>query len=571
MDLPADVRVLIVEDEDAIRRLTSRTLTDQGFACDVAADGVEAEERIARQKYDVVVTDLRMPNKHGHALALALLSLPERPIIVIHTGVTEPRLARDLLARGVDDILFKPLDFGILAAKVRALVDRRRRERLTNEAVASATPPSCETETDGDRPIDLEQLLSKLSGLSRILPISDAAFDVYGLTTDDRTDALQIAAAIQRDAAFAAEVLRLANSLFYNPSAQPITELERAVVRIGRKRIGDLALATHTLTTLTANVLPWLDIGLVWRRSMAAGLAVEMLVEETKSQRLEEGLVLGAIVAPLGRVVLGMLFPEQYETLTERCRAEGGMLAEREAETFPLDPIETMARLLEIWKVPEGLRLPLQRTALDAAALERLPTEQRRQAELLRAAIDLGEAAVGRWETWDKIDVPSATLARLGVADPTKLIERIRRDVDVLADFRFRGTKPSVVPAVRTGRELDYEGLTAGSADHLERVIASMGIVCRPLAAFGGNHAGGIVVVNGLGKTAERAAENLTRLRHRKLLIVTDEARAESFRRQGQVITLPTSYDRLRQACWTCSRPTPEQAGSARSSLSVFA
>jgi DNA-binding response OmpR family regulator len=116
---------LIVDDEAMMRRLLQRALSQQGFQCDCAGDGNEAEEKAAKTQYDAVVTDLKMPNKHGHALATHLLSLEHRPVIVVHTGVIEPRLAKDLLARGVDDILFKPCDFEVLAAKVKALVQRR--------------------------------------------------------------------------------------------------------------------------------------------------------------------------------------------------------------------------------------------------------------------------------------------------------------------------------------------------------------------------------------------------------------------------------------------------------------
>ncbi len=118
-------RVLVVDDEPMIQKLVVRALSQHGFNCDTADDGNDAEELMSSEHYDVVVSDLKMPNKHGHALAIGLLAQRDRPLIVIYTGVAEPRLAKDLLARGVDDIVFKPLDVSVLAAKVQALVDRR--------------------------------------------------------------------------------------------------------------------------------------------------------------------------------------------------------------------------------------------------------------------------------------------------------------------------------------------------------------------------------------------------------------------------------------------------------------
>ena len=116
---------LIVDDEFAIRRLVATELKNNGFDCDTAANGQEASRLASEKRYDVVVTDLRMPEKHGHAFILELLDRPDRPLIVVYTGVIEPRLATDLLARGVDDIIFKPVNLGFLAAKIVSLIARR--------------------------------------------------------------------------------------------------------------------------------------------------------------------------------------------------------------------------------------------------------------------------------------------------------------------------------------------------------------------------------------------------------------------------------------------------------------
>ncbi|NOX53989.1 MAG: HDOD domain-containing protein [Planctomycetes bacterium] len=127
-------RGLIVDDEEPIRRLLARALSCEGIECDQAADGRQAFERYRSRRYDVVVTDLRMPNRHGHALCVDLLKASNRPLIVVLTGVIEPRLVRDLLARGVDDVEFKPVDFRAFAAKIKVLLEARPTLRRKNGA-----------------------------------------------------------------------------------------------------------------------------------------------------------------------------------------------------------------------------------------------------------------------------------------------------------------------------------------------------------------------------------------------------------------------------------------------------
>ena len=128
-------RVLVVEDEAMIRQLTMRALAKEGFACDSAIDGDEAIKMVESHKYDLVVTDLCMPNTHGHALGVRILQMEDRPSIVVLTGVTEPRLAKDLISRGVDDVMFKPIPYATFAAKVKALVNRRRANKHSDSAV----------------------------------------------------------------------------------------------------------------------------------------------------------------------------------------------------------------------------------------------------------------------------------------------------------------------------------------------------------------------------------------------------------------------------------------------------
>lgn len=115
-------RVLAVDDEPAVRDLVARSLTSAGLSCDMAADGVEASEMIDRDRYDLIVLDLWMPRRPGHQLAHALLDREERPLILVLTGIAESSLVLDLLKRGVDDVIFKPIDPYLLADRVKGLL-----------------------------------------------------------------------------------------------------------------------------------------------------------------------------------------------------------------------------------------------------------------------------------------------------------------------------------------------------------------------------------------------------------------------------------------------------------------
>lgn len=151
MNVASPFRALIVDDEPSVRQAVMRALNRSGFTCDAAADGRTAIEMVNQSCFDVVVTDLRMPEANGHKLAADLLEMPTRPAIVVLTGVLEPKLSDDLWARGVDDIQYKPVDFGLLAMKIRRIVDRRRQTTPASlQAAANASAADNSLATKGD-------------------------------------------------------------------------------------------------------------------------------------------------------------------------------------------------------------------------------------------------------------------------------------------------------------------------------------------------------------------------------------------------------------------------------------
>lgn len=126
----SEYRALVVEDEPAVRELTARALSARGFDCTLARDGREALEHLCDDKFDVVVTDFRMPNLNGHRLVHEIADQEDRPVVVVVTGVIDPGLVGSVLNSGADDILFKPVDYAVMAVKVRFLVEQQHARKL---------------------------------------------------------------------------------------------------------------------------------------------------------------------------------------------------------------------------------------------------------------------------------------------------------------------------------------------------------------------------------------------------------------------------------------------------------
>jgi len=549
-------RVLVVDDEPAIRALIIRALEMQQIACTPASDGQEADDLMSINTFDAVVTDLRMPNRHGHALASELLAAHDRPLVVVVTGVLEPRLAKDLLHRGVDDIHFKPVNYSLLATKLRAQLDRRHAAQLTTSAAKLAGARGVGTAgTNGVDRIDRDDFFSRLAHVATILPVSKVAIDVINLTSRSDVDAEKLTACLVRDASLAVEILKMANSAFYRrPQAAQIDELRDAVVRIGFKRVGELALASSTLSTLTSSVLPWVDVSLLWRRSMAGGLVIERLNSKTTLGGEDEGLFLSALVRPLGRIVLGTIYPREYDNMIVRCHTSRAALSTLEEQVFPETECQAMAHLLSTWTIPEEVFLPLRHATLDFNELKSLSEPLRTKIAMLKLATIIGELTVGRWEGWELIDIPPTHAFHNLPADRLyEEIEQVRRD---LQELEALCKLPHFVP--RTPGQLDdgapdsfaYCNLSFTTTDVLAHYLDSLGFPYVSIDREALPRETRPVLVNCCGGITERAGELLRQLdTNVPRVLVVDHVPSPSLSSSGDLLTMPCSYAALRDRC----------------------
>ena len=113
-------RVLVVDDEPAIRALVAKIVERAGLEVDVARDGAEAIDKLEARLYEVIVLDLMMPNVDGYALIdyLKARSGTRPAIIVISAGDTAA--LRRLDGAVVHSILRKPFDIDVLGDLITA-------------------------------------------------------------------------------------------------------------------------------------------------------------------------------------------------------------------------------------------------------------------------------------------------------------------------------------------------------------------------------------------------------------------------------------------------------------------
>ena len=106
-------RVLVVDDEPAIRALVTKIVERAGLPVDNARDGGEAIEKLATGKYAVLVLDLMMPGVDGFGVIAHLREEPHRPAIIVITAGDTATIRR-LDGSLVHSVLRKPFDIDVL-------------------------------------------------------------------------------------------------------------------------------------------------------------------------------------------------------------------------------------------------------------------------------------------------------------------------------------------------------------------------------------------------------------------------------------------------------------------------
>ena len=124
-------RVLVVDDDDAIRALLFTVLRRRGFPVDTARHGEDAMQRCARCNYAVILLDLMMPKMSGYEVldALEKEAVDTRPLVIVLTAGHEPRNLNPELVAGT---VRKPFDIEMLidtlSACMTTVMERDQRE-----------------------------------------------------------------------------------------------------------------------------------------------------------------------------------------------------------------------------------------------------------------------------------------------------------------------------------------------------------------------------------------------------------------------------------------------------------
>ena len=173
-------RILVVDDEPSICALLIEGLTPEGFECRATSSGVEAIKLLESERFDALISDLRMPGISGLALLETARTKYPWMSFLIATGENNVRVGVDVMKQGADDYILKPFRLETVALAVDRALEKKRLE-LELEAYHERLEDMVEERT--------QQLQAALTSIQQTY---DEIQEIYDETLKALADALAL-------------------------------------------------------------------------------------------------------------------------------------------------------------------------------------------------------------------------------------------------------------------------------------------------------------------------------------------------------------------------------------------
>jgi putative nucleotidyltransferase with HDIG domain len=323
-------RVLFVDDEPRVLEGLKRMLHPlrQEWTMDFAVGGRDALQRLSEFHYDVLVTDVRMPDVDGIALLSETIRVSPQTVRIVLSGEADLEVTMRSVSLA-HQYLVKPCDAHTMQATVE--------KALTLRSILDA--PS----------------LARLIGRIKSLPSPPAIYyKLMNAVLMDGISASQLGAIIAQDLGMTAKVLQLVNSPLFAPH-RVVGSPEQAVVYLGIDTVRALAISESVFCQFGPRNHPGFSPEELRDHSFqVATLARKIAKERRLAPQFVADVYLGGLMHDIGKLVLGSNFPAEYREVVNSF-GDSEALREAERNLFETTHAEVGAYLLWLWGVPASI------------------------------------------------------------------------------------------------------------------------------------------------------------------------------------------------------------------------
>jgi putative nucleotidyltransferase with HDIG domain len=327
----AKMRILFVDDEEMVLRMLRIAVASmrEAWEASFVTSGREALDLLAKETFDMVISDMRMPGMTGAQLLNEVFRLYPGTFRVILTGFVEQEKVMETVGTA-HQFLSKPFQLDSLKELLLRAASLRQRLRGQQARV----------------------LVSK-TGCVPSIP--EVYFKILDALQAPECPVERIGEIAATDPGLTSKILQLVNSAFFGFASQ-ISSPSEAVILLGTGTIRSLALTCRLFSAFKVEHSNYFSVEQVWTHSLRVARLAERIsrVERANNLIVDQAFTAG-LLHDIGKLILANSFASAYLELVGRSVKDQRPLSEIEGEALKTTHAEVGACLLQLWGLPSSL------------------------------------------------------------------------------------------------------------------------------------------------------------------------------------------------------------------------
>lgn len=325
-------KIMFVDDETQVLKALVRTFMDTDYYVCCAESGKQALELMEKDNFDLIVSDMRMPNMDGYQLLCEMKARYPKTLRIILSGYSDERVVLKALQRNIAKFyIFKPWE---------------------NDNLVKLVDQIFETEkilTDNN-------LLALINNIDE-LPTVNTNYQNIISSIDNDGDVIEISRLIEQDPSITSKLLHIANSAYYGVKTGSI---KQAITYLGLANVRNLILSTSIIDSFSKLKAPEKILQDLWKHAYITNKLLFKVYENFLDKKLPETCMSAGLLHNVGVIFLIQIFKDKHIICIKDVIKSKKSLIKLEYETFGISHHEAGGYLMMWWDLP----FPIVETAL---------------------------------------------------------------------------------------------------------------------------------------------------------------------------------------------------------------
>jgi HD-like signal output (HDOD) protein/ActR/RegA family two-component response regulator len=319
-------KILFVDDEEYVLTGLTRAFAETPYETVTAANGRKAIEVLEKEKFDMIITDMRMPGIDGHQLLSIVRERYPEMIRLILSGLSD---IDDVFSISFDGsakiVLFKPWDNEELVRTIDKI--------FATEDILSG-----------------RHLFSFINNMGNLPTIKKSRDRLVKLIRTNASIA-ELAAEVEKDPAIVASILKVVNSAFYGARC---STTKQAIIFLGMINISNIILSTQIMSQTVKIDHPLFDRDILWQHCGICNSLTAMFYEKFLNKKLPNEIGAAGLLHDIGRIVMLSVDPAACQKMSVPLEENQIDILTEEYEVFGFSHQDIGGFLLNWWQVPYG-------------------------------------------------------------------------------------------------------------------------------------------------------------------------------------------------------------------------